>query len=481
MKKYLLYTLFGAASLMASCTEDFNEDVAAPQQWEQEEAIKLPGLQLQGKGSINIDLGEAGDSVTIFNPSLDGTMPEGGRLTNFNIVIQGKGMPDEYQKTIKASDNGKVATAELQAMAENNFGKRPEARSYIMEVSANIIVNGQASLLTATDDFVLITVAAPHIASNYYLVGDMCGWDAAGMVKFSRSDKDVYEDPYFTIMFITKADNQYWKIIPQEHVDEGNIWGANVVGTAIDGDASLEGNLVNENAQAGKIEKAGMYKMTINMMDYTYKISTLAPEYFILGDTPFGWNVNEKKFMMYPETATVHSYTTKFEGNIKMINSNDMGSDNWGACYGTPVDGDTNVSAGLKQDGGAIHVPETGFYTLTVDFSNMTYAWTKCENQTPTDYTNISLIGDFNGWGGDADLEQIAPHNWAISNFVVENAGGLKFRANHDWAINWGATLNVADVNYGIGIGNGDNISVPAGTYNVFFNDITGTFVFQAI
>ena len=66
--------------------------------------------------------------------------------------------------------------------------------------------------------------------------------------------------------------------------------------------------------------------MTINMMDYTYKISALAPEYFILGDTPFGWNVNDKKFMMYPETATVHSFTTKFEGNIKMINSNDIGS-----------------------------------------------------------------------------------------------------------------------------------------------------------
>jgi hypothetical protein len=282
-------------------------------------------------------------------------------------------------------------------------------------------------------------------------------------------------------MFTTTADNQYWKIIPQEHVDEGNIWGNNVVGTAVDGDANLEGTLVNEGAQAGKIEKAGMYKMTINMMDYTYKISALAPEYFILGDTPFGWNVNDKKFMMYPETATVHSFTTKFEGNIKMINSNDMGTDNWGACYGTPVDGDTSASAGLKQDGGAIHVPESGYYTLTVDFKDMAYTWTKCENQEPTEYTNISLIGDFNGWGGDADLTQIAPHNWFIGNFEVGSTGGLKFRANHDWSTNWGATLNVADVNYGVGVGNGDNISVPAGTYNVFFNDITGNFVFQAI
>ena len=93
----------------------------------------------------------------------------------------------------------------------------------------------------------------------------------------------------------------------------------------------------------------------------------------------------------------------------------------------------------------------------------------------------VSVVGDFNGWGADADLEKIAPNNWFIGNFVVETAGGLKFRANHDWGTNWGATLNVADVNYAAGVINGDNIKVPAGTYNVFFNDITGEFVFQAL
>lgn len=474
MKK-LFYTLIASLPFFTSCEEaDFGVKAADPQSWEQEETITLPGLILNPVATV--DLANAGDSVIIINPSLSGTMPEGATLENFRIEL----VSENGSTTLNACEEGKVKTAELQAAIEAAYGKRPTERTFEATVHANIMVGGQASLLTGETTISAIPVA-PHIASNYYLVGDMCGWDATGMVKFSRSDKDVYDDPYFTIMFTTSADNQYWKIIPQEHVDEGNIWGANVVGTAVNGDASLEGTLVNENAQAGKIEKAGMYKMTINMMDYTYKISALAPEYFILGDTPFGWNVNDKKFMMYPETATVHSYTTKFEGNIKMINSNDMGTDNWGACYGTPVDGDTSASAGLKQDGGAIHVPETGYYTLTVDFGNMSYAWTKCENQTPTEYTNISLIGDFNGWGGDADLEQVAPHNWAINNFVVESAGGLKFRANHDWAINWGATLNVADVNFGVGVGNGDNINVPVGTYNVFFNDITGTFVFQAI
>ena len=475
MKK-ILYTLIASLPFFTSCEEaDFGVKAADPQSWEQEAAITLPQLTISPVPTISYT--QVIDSIAIFNPSLNGELPEGARLDNFYIDLVAE---NGKKKTLNTSSTGKVATAELQATIEELYGKRPVDRKFNATVYANLIINGQASLLKGETTVTAIPVA-PHISSAYYMVGDMFAWDAAGMVKFSHSDADVYEDPYFTIMFTTTKDNSYWKIIPQEHVDEGNIWGPNVVGTTVDGDASLEGTLVNENAQAGKIEKAGMYKMTINMMDYTYKITALAPEYFILGDKPFGWNVNDKKFMMYPETATVHTYTTKFEGNIKMINSNDMGTNNWDACYGTPTDGDTSASAGLKQSAGAIHVPETGFYTLSVDFGAMTYTWSKCENQEPTEYTNISLIGDFNGWGADADLEQIAPHNWAISNFVGENAGGLKFRANHDWAINWGATLNVTDINYGIGVGNGDNITVPAGTYNVFFNDITGDFVFQVI
>ena len=474
MKK-IFYTIIASLPFFTSCEEaDFGVKASDPQSWEQEETITLP--ELIANPVATIDLATAADSVAIFSPSVNGVIPEGTTLENFRVEL----VSETNTSTLNASNSGKVSTAELQTAIENAYGKRPTERTFNATIYANIMMNGQASLLKSETTVKAIPVA-PHISSAYYMVGDMFAWDAAGMVQFSHSDADVYEDPYFTIMFTTKADNQYWKIIPQEHVNEGNIWGENVVGTAVDGDASLEGSLVNINAQAGKIEKAGMYKMTINMMDYTYKISALAPEYFILGDTPFGWNVNDKKFMMYPETATVHSFTTKFEGNIKLINSNDMGTDNWGACYGTPVDGDTSASAGLKQNGGAIHVPETGYYTLTVDFKDMAYTWTKCENQEPTEYTNISLIGDFNGWGGDADLTQIAPHNWFIGNFEVESTGGLKFRANHDWSTNWGATLNVADVNYGVGVGNGDNISVPAGTYNVFFNDITGNFVFQAI
>lgn len=483
MKK-LLYTLILALPFFASCEEeDFGVKGADPQAWEQEEAITLP--QLTAGNAASIDFATAGEWVTVFTAPDASALPEGTTLDNFrlNIALENSNVE------IKTTTDGKIASAELQSLVEQIYGKRPVERSINAQVYANLMKDGQASLMDLGVVAIKATPVAPFIDSAYYLVGDMFkiddtnnGWDAVCMRRFSHSDKDVYDDPIFNIVFTTTANNQYWKIIPQTNVDTKDGFWTNpgVVGPANNGESALSAALVNVDAQAGMIEEAGMYKMTINMMDYTYTLSKLAPEYFILGDNPFGWNVNDKKFMLYPQSTTVHTYTTKFEGNIKMINSNDMGTDNWNACYGTPTDGDTSASAGLVQNAGAIHVPEAGYYTLTADFSAMTYTWTKLENQEPTEYTNISLIGDFNGWGGDAELEQIAPHNWYVGDFAVENAGGLKFRANHDWAVNWGATLNVADVNYGVGVGNGDNISVPAGTYNVFFNDITGEFVFQA-
>jgi hypothetical protein len=56
MKKYLIYPLFaGATFTMASCEEDFNKEVVAPQSWEQESVINLSGFS--ATGVTNIDLG----------------------------------------------------------------------------------------------------------------------------------------------------------------------------------------------------------------------------------------------------------------------------------------------------------------------------------------------------------------------------------------------------------------------------------------
>ncbi|WP_276858635.1 DUF5115 domain-containing protein [Bacteroides fluxus] len=497
MKKILFYTLLTAVAFTTvSCDEDFNEDVAAPQTWPQEEAITLPGFSAASTASVDL---ASGDSVAVFTYTAPSNLPEGTTVDNFRLEITPDGVEGAKATTVKASSNGKVASVDLQKIIEDNYGKRPVERTLNANLYANLMKEGQASLLTCEPIAIKATPEAPHIASKYYMVGDMFkvddvnnGWNAATMKAFNHSDKDVYEDPIFTLMITTTADNQYWKIIPQDNIDNDDFWAVGVLGVAIDGDDSMSGSLINTgDVKAAKIAKAGMYSITLNMMDYTYAIKEVIPEYYIVGAMQ-NWNADASKgktCMLYPQSKMVHSYTTQFkdDANLKLWLGSDFG--NWDACYGAAVDGDNAASGTLVGIGaGAAVCPEKGaFYTFTADFSTMTYKWTKLENQEPKIYTTISLIGAFNGWDQktNIDLKEVTPHNW-YGSAVTLAEGQLKFCANDDWADSWGGTgndgdVNVADQNSGKTVYNGKNMFAPAGTYNVYFNDITGEYVFQVV
>ena len=136
MKK-LLYTLIASLPFFTSCEEaDFGVKAADPQSWEQEEVITLPGLTATAVATI--DLAQAGDSVTIFNPSVSGTLPEGATVANFRVDLAA----ENGTSTLNASTTGKVATADMQAAIEKAYGKRPEAREFAATVYANIMTNG---------------------------------------------------------------------------------------------------------------------------------------------------------------------------------------------------------------------------------------------------------------------------------------------------------------------------------------------------
>lgn len=467
MKKLAYLSIF-AGILLTGCVKEFADKPAAdPQKWEQEEFVTLPAVTAAAVEAIDLAKVE-GDSVAIavYTPV---TVAEGDlKLT---VVLD-----DTYKYPV--AEDMKVPVADLQAMVETEYGKRPTARTFSAVLNVDVVVDGQASLLTSEEFDVVLTPKAPFIASAYYLIGSMNDWSDvnAQNFKFNHSGKDVYEDPVFTITF-TAGDECWWKIIPQSNYDAGNAWAAGetgVVGVATNGDEALDGKLVTSEGEvgAGVIKAgAGMYMMTINMMDYTYSIKALAPEYYILGDTPFGWNVNDKNFLMYAESASVHTYTTKFEGNVKFINSNDMGSDNWGACYGTSVDGDTSASGSLIQNSGAIHVPETGFYTFKVDLSAMTYTWTPVE--VAATYKSMAAVGDFQGWNPanpDTQMTEIAPHNWYIKDLNITSSE-FKIAADGAWDNSWGEN-DLTGENYCI-LASGGNCKVNPGTYDIYFNDIT--------
>ena len=494
MKKKFLYSLAVLASItLASCNGDY-DDWAQPQHNPEEEAITIPGFTatpvVQAIDFANVTT----DSVSTFTLS-EAALPEGFTLENARLEIMPQGEDNAIKKTVNSSIEGKSAVADLSEVIVSYYGKRPKAHSFVTHVYLNAMKNGDAVLIDAGKFNLVMTPKAPFIDSNYYMVGLMTNWKLSPDFKFIHSDADVYEDPVFTLVFTTKEDDQYWKIIPQGNVDTGNIWAVEndpkgVVGVETDGDDAMSGTLLTttskgDKAQAGKIAKAGTYKMTINMMKYTYDIEPIA-DYYLVGALQ-SWSDKNMSCLMTSESAMVLSYTTKWTGDANLKIWKDSDFSKWDNAFGSASDGASVAEGKLKVNGGAIVCPEkNAYYTFTADFSKMTYKWTKLANQNPTEFEYVALIGVGGKWndGDDIDLTQVAPHNWYKANVEIPD-GGFKIRADHKWRDdgNWGfdAGQNYESKGTLITSGGSNNIPVPAGTYNIYFNDITGAYAFVEV
>lgn len=437
---------------MGSCSEDF-KDWADPQTNPQEDAITIPGFTATAAQAIDF-ASVTTDSVNTFSLS-SAALPEGFTLGNARIELTPQGVENATKTTVNTSLDGKGAVADLASVVESAYGKRPTARTFDAQVYVNAIKEGQAVLIDAGKINLVMTPKAPFIDAAYYLVGDMFttddvnGWNPiSDKQKFKHSDKDVYEDPIFTITFETTKADQYWKIIPKVNVDAGNTdaSAAGVVGPKVDGEDSMTGSLTNGDAKAGKIAKAGKYKLTLNMMDYSYTIEE-APELYMKGDAN-GWDGYD-----YLAGDGVHftGFMYLNQNGFKFTTAPDWSGTGYGANFDTAPNA-ANI----------VITEPAGYYKVDVDLSAKTY--------TLTSITSIGIIGDAapKGWDSDVDLTYV-PYNketnegryWEIKDIKLKT-GVIKFRANDGWDINWGGELDNLTSK-----GNPANIAVEEGTYDI--------------
>ena len=443
MKKIFLYSLAVLASVaLASCNGDY-DDWAQPQHNPQEEAITIPGFtatRVQAIDFANVTT----DSVSTFTLS-EAALPEGFTLDNARLEIIPQGEDNAIKKIVNASIEGKSAVADLSEVIEYYYGKRPVAHSFVAHVYLNAVKNGDAVLIDAGKFNLEMTPKSPFIDSGYYLVGDMFkaeddnGWSINAAKAFMHSDKDVYDDPIFTITFETKEAKQYWKIIPKKNIDAGNLWADGVVGPKVDGSDDMKGSLTNVGPGAGMIKEPGKYKLTLNMMDYSYTIEP-APELYMKGDAN-GWDGYD-----YLAGDGVHftGFMYLNQNGFKFTTAPDWSGTGYGANFDTAPDAPNIV----------ITEP-AGYYQVDVDLSKKTY--------TLTPITSIGIIGDAtpSGWASDTDMTYNPTERcWERKNVTLTD-GEMKFRANDDWALSWGGELDNLTTK------NGKNITVEAGTYDI--------------
>ena len=440
---------------MVSCTEDFT-DWGNPQTNSQKEAVAF------GNGSVApvdvINLADVNTEKVKVASIVAPTSSNAAYTPNYKINFDGQ--------SFDIDADGNMATAELTSYIVDKYGKRPTERDIDATLDA-WVSNGSTAVKMATSATFQVKAIpeAPVIEEGYYLVGDMfttiegeteiSGWTKESAKAFKHSDKDVYEDPIFTISFETKKPDQYWKIIPKKNIDSGDIWAAGVVGPKVDDDDSMTGLLTNGDAKAGKIAKAGKYKLTINMMDYSYTLEEVNYDPFIyfIGATD-GWTKAEQKLALVDDAKGVYT------GYLYCADPNGWGNQFKFQRVAGSWDNEINsgafstFSGAATSEGGNISVNAgEGVYYFDVNLGEGTITATKVET--------MGMIGTFNNWDGDAVMTWNAEEYCFEATNVGVTADGWKFRVNGGWDINLGGSLN----NLTAG---GDNLKVAGNTVKLY-------------
>lgn len=436
---------------MVSCTEDYT-DWGTPQSNPQEEAVSF------GKGSVTpvdvINLADVKTEKVKVASIVAPTSSNASYTPTYKINIGGRAFDIDAE--------GNMAKADLVNYIVDKFGKRPTERDIDATLDA-WVSNGATAVKMATSETFQVKAIpeAPVIEEGYYLVGNMFttddvdGWTKEVAKAFNHSDKDVYEDPVFTVSFETTKADQYWKIIPKKNIDADDLWAAGVVGPKVDGDDSMTGALTNGDAKAGKIAKAGKYKLTINMMDYTYTIEEVNYDPFIyfIGSTD-GWKSSDQKLALVDEAKGVYT------GYVYVADPNGAGLQFKFQRVAGSWDNEINAGAFVSFGGAAtnengnigVNAGE-GVYYFDVNLSEGTITATKIET--------MGMIGGFNNWDGDAVMTWNAEEYCFEATNVGVTADGWKFRVNGGWDINLGGSLN----NLTAG---GDNITVAGNTVKLY-------------
>ena len=430
--------LLGMTLLMAmvSCTEDYTD-------WSKPQVNAEPKAVAFGNGSVTavdvINLANVTEEKVQVASIVAPTSSDAGYTPTIKINLG--------DKTYDIDNDGKMATADLATYISETYGKRPIERDIDATLDAWISNGSTFVKMASSETFQVKAIpVAPVIDEGYYLVGDMCkteevenGWSIEAAKAFKHSDRDVYDDPIFTLTFETKEANQYWKIIPKKNIDAGTLWADGVVGPKVDGNESMTGLLTSDNPGAGKIAEPGKYKLTLNMMDYSYTIEPVNYDPFIyfIGSTD-AWSSSDQKLALVDEdkgTYTGYVYIADPNGaGFEFKFQREQGK------WEKAIDANTFVAfkgaaIGVKNGNLGVNAGE-GVYYIDVNLSEGTIEATKIES--------MGMVGKFQGW----DVLAPVPMTWNAEEYCFEatnvgvTADGWKFSVNKDWPINLGGSID---------------------------------------
>ena len=447
MKKTLLYSLAAMASLaLASCAGDY-DDWANPQANEQEASAAKYGVTFANGSEAEGSMADEDGIINLVTVNSTDANVSGFTLQDFKVngvAVNGTIVGNSVQ----------VSASELEKLVcEQNKSRASVARDLKVETQVSInLASGDAVSITTKGETTgkFTPTATPQLdEKGYYMLGQVNGneWDAKSPVWMNKISDGVYQ-----LKVTTTADKNWFKFYAGSKWDEGGDWkiiDTGALGCKENGCEDGSGYIYYDGDSWGKLQTmvipgAGTWIVTLDMNNLTYTVGK--PVLYMAGDAN-GWATND--YLAGEDGVHFTGFMYLNQNGFKFCTQPEWKGTNYGANFDTAPDA-ANITM----------TEAAGYYKVDVDLDSKSYALTPI--------TTIGIIGSAspNGWDSDVDMTYV-PYNaetkelgyWEIKD-VTLTSGEIKFRANDDWAINWGGDTNALTQG-------GDNISVDAGTYDI--------------
>lgn len=446
MKKTLLYSLAAMASLaLASCAGDY-DDWANPQANEKEASAAKYGVTFANGSEAEGSMADEDGIINLVTVNSTDANVSGFTLKDLKVngvAVNGTMIGNSVQ----------VSASELEKLVcEQNKSRASVARDLKVETQVSInLASGDAVSITNKGETTgkFTPTATPQLdKKGYYMLGQVNGneWDAKSPVWMNKISDGVYQ-----LKVTTTADKNWFKFYAGSKF-VSNDWtsiDAGALGCKENGSEDDFGYILYNGDSWGKLQTpvipgAGTWIVTLDMNNLTYTVGK--PVLYMAGDAN-GWATND--YLAGEDGVHFTGFMYLNQNGFKFCTQPEWKGTNYGANFDTAKDA-ANITM----------TEEASYYKVDVDLESKSYVLTPI--------TTIGIIGSAspNGWDSDVDMTYV-PYNaetkelgyWEAKNITLAS-GEIKFRANDDWAINWGGDTNALTQG-------GDNISVDAGTYDI--------------
>ena len=446
MKKTLLYSLAAMASLaLASCAGDY-DDWANPQANEQEASAAKYGVTFANGSEAEGSMADEDGIINLVTVNSTDANVSGFTLQDFKVngvAVNGTMVGNSVQ----------VSASELEKLVcEQNKSRASVARDLKVETQVSInLASGDAVSITTKGETTgkFTPTATPQLdEKGYYMLGQVNGneWDAKSPVWMNKISDGVYQ-----LKVTTTADKNWFKFYAGSNFvsEDWDSINKGALGCKENGSEDAFGYILYDGDSWGELQTpvipgAGTWIVTLDMNNLTYTVGK--PVLYMAGDAN-GWATND--YLAGDDGVHFTGYMYLNQNGFKFCTQPEWKGTNYGADFNTAADA-ANITM----------TEEAGYYKVDVDLESKSYVLTPI--------TTIGIIGSAspNGWDSDVDMTYV-PYNaetkelgyWEAKDITLAS-GEIKFRANDDWAINWGGDTNALTQG-------GDNISVEAGTYDI--------------